>query len=110
MTVYRVFNGEQLVAIASSAVEAWRLVESARLRDQSSVNLWTVEHVDRDVPSVDGIEADWGVPGRPLPHVSWNCPICGKQHDTDIGVDEASPGMWTCEMGTLGDIVLVKWT
>lgn len=49
-------------------------------------------------------------PDAQVPHIIWDCPICGTEHSTDVEPSEEGPGLWFCERGGNDDIVLVEWS
>ena len=69
---------------------------------------WSVEAVEREVPSVVGVWHYRGGDGVSLPHVHWTCPKCGEEHQTDLKTLESNPALWFCQMGGQEDLFLVN--
>lgn len=107
--VFRGMKKGKCYTIALSEEAVWRSLSGHWAYHAQERATWSIETTTETVPVVGGDYEDWGVPGEPRPHVSWNCPACGGIHDTDVAKDEVSPALWWCERRAFDSMFLVHW-
>jgi hypothetical protein len=98
--VCRAFHNGILRQIALSADQLLTLCP------ESSGQGWVVDKIFLPVYEARGMVYRWDS-GRK--HVHWLCPLCGRQHISDLNSNDISPMLWFCEIGGDNDLCLVHW-